>query len=490
MVFEAIIGLEVHIRLKTSSKMFCRCPNRVGAEPNSLTCPICLGYPGTLPVLNRRAVDLGAMLALAVGAEVRERSSFVRKSYFSADLPKGYQISQRDHPLAEGGSLGLSPGSPPIRLRQIQLEEDAAKVSSDGATGTSRLDFNRSGTPLAELVTEPDLRCASQAQDFLLSLRQLLWYTDTSDARMDLGEMRCDVNVSVRPHGSHELGPRTEVKNLNSFRQVKTAVELEIARQTRLLDAGGTTKRESRWLDAASGVTRRLRRKESSADYRYLPEPDLPALYMSSSRLRRLHGELPELPTERCRRFVKDLGLASEEAQSLTQTPWVAEYFEELVAAYPNQPKTAANWVKNELLTKARANETELRLRMPPARLAELLTQVDRGRLSRRAGKAVLEEMWLGTESALEVAKRLGLLQINDRATLSTWIDEVLDEHSVQVERFRAGKLQLLSFFIGQVLGKSKGSADPRVVRGMLEQRLLNASHNETDIDDSDETPS
>jgi aspartyl-tRNA(Asn)/glutamyl-tRNA(Gln) amidotransferase subunit B len=359
--YEAVIGLEVHVQLLTASKMFCRCPNRFGAAPNTLVCPVCLGYPGTLPVVNRHAVDLAVKLALALGCEVRERSVFARKNYFYPDLPKGYQISQFDRPLAEDGSLPLTLSEKRVRIERLHMEEDAGKLLHEapggGALpGESLVDFNRCGVPLVEIVSRPDMTSAAEAQDYLQTLHQVLLYTGTSDGNMEEGSLRCDANVSVRLVGEARLGTKAEVKNLNSFRNVARAIEYEIERQVTLLTGGGRVAQETRSFDANASVTRLLRSKEEAHDYRYFPEPDLPPLVLKPDRIAADVGELPELPWARRARFAQQYGLSAADARLLCADRELADYYEAAVAALPGDfreprgPKSIANWVMGEVL--------------------------------------------------------------------------------------------------------------------------------------------
>src|SRR5947199_4689195 len=349
--YEAVIGLEVHVQLLTASKMFCRCPNRFGAAPNTLVCPVCLGYPGTLPVANRHAVDLAVKLALALGCEVRPHSVFARKNYFYPDLPKGYQISQYDRPLAEDGSLPLTLAEKRVRIERLHMEEDAGKLLHEapggGALpGQSLVDFNRCGVPLVEIVSRPDMASAAEAQDYLQTLHQLLLYTETSDGNMEEGSLRCDANVSVRRRGETRLGTKTEVKNVNSFRNVARAIEHEIERQTAILESGGRVMQETRSFNADTGTTKLMRSKEEAHDYRYFPEPDLPPLVVAPERVAEIRAALPGLPWQRRASLVSRYGLPAADAQVLTGSRELADYYEAGVAALPRNPKGIANGVQ------------------------------------------------------------------------------------------------------------------------------------------------
>lgn len=477
MTWEAVIGLEVHVQLATRTKIFCRCANRFGAEPNTLVCPVCLGYPGTLPVLNGAAVDLAARLALALGCRVHAESFFARKNYFYADLPKGYQISQYDRPLAEGGELPLARHDKRLRLHRLHLEEDAGKLLHEapgGAAldGVSLVDFNRCGVPLVEIVSEPDLATPAEAEDSLRSLHQVLLYTGTSDGNLEEGSLRCDANVSLRPAGARALGTKVEIKNLNSFRNVARALEAEIARQGELLAAGATVVHETRGFDAERGVTWPLRGKEEAHDYRYFPEPDLPPLRLAAERLERLRAQLPELPWARRARFTETLGLPAADAAELAASPALADYFEATAALCAAAPRTVGNWVRNELLRELKERPGGLVRAPSPARLAALVDLVERGELSAAAAKSVLGALWEGDESPRAAMERLGLAQVRDDDRLVTWIEEVLAAHPESVAELRGGNVKVLSFLIGQVMKRSAGRADPKRVRALLAAAL------------------
>jgi aspartyl-tRNA(Asn)/glutamyl-tRNA(Gln) amidotransferase subunit B len=488
--WEAVIGLEVHVQLLTESKMFCRCPNRFGAPPNTLICPVCLGYPGTLPVINRHAVDLAAKLALALGCTVRERSVFARKNYFYPDLPKGYQISQFDQPLAEDGALPLTQHDKSVRIERLHLEEDAGKLLHEapggGALpGQSLVDFNRCGVPLVEIVSRPDMTGAAEAQDYLQTLHQLLLYTGTSDGNMEEGSLRCDANVSVRRRGESRLGTKAEVKNVNSFRNVARAIEHEIQRQIQVLEAGGRVVQETRTFDAAAGVTRAMRSKEEAHDYRYFPEPDLPPLVVAPERLDRLRAELPELPWERRARLAAQYDLPAADASVLTAARELADYYEAAAAAlpgHPKGPKAIANWVMTEVLRELKERKagpegiSELGRALPPARLAALVSLVDAGRISSSAAKEVFAAIWDSGEEPAAAVERLGLAQVSDTSQLERWIDETIEQNPAQVAQYQAGKLQIFGFLVGQVMKRSGGRAEPKAVQQLLRQALERAA--------------
>jgi aspartyl-tRNA(Asn)/glutamyl-tRNA(Gln) amidotransferase subunit B len=475
--YEAVIGLEVHVQLRTETKMFCRCPNRFGADPNTLVCPVCLGYPGTLPVPNHQAVDLAVRLALALGFEVRETSVFARKNYFYPDLPKGYQISQFDRPLAENGLVPLAQSGKQVRVERLHLEEDAGKLLHEapggGALpGQSLVDFNRCGVPLVEIVSRPDMSSASEAQDYLQTLHQLLLYTRTSDGNMEEGSLRCDANVSVRRRGETRLGTKAEVKNLNSFRNVARAIEHEIERQTALIESGGRVAQETRSFDAATGATRLMRSKEEAHDYRYFPDPDLPPLVVTAERREAIRAALPELPWQRRARLAAQYGLPAADAQVLTASRELADYYEAAVAALPANPKGIANWVQGEVLRDVKERKVELGATIAPERLAALVAMVDAGKISNSAAKEVFAAVAPTGDDPAAVVERLGLAQVSDSSQIERWIDEVIEQNPAQVAQYRAGKVQIVGFLVGQVMKRSGGRAEPKVVQQLMREML------------------
>jgi aspartyl-tRNA(Asn)/glutamyl-tRNA(Gln) amidotransferase subunit B len=477
MSWEPVIGLEVHVHLRTATKIFCRCENRFGAEPNSLICPVCLGYPGALPVLNREAVNLAVKLALALGCELQECSVFARKNYFYADLPKGYQISQYDRPIATGGHLPLSRSDRTIDIHRIHLEEDAGKLLHEAPGGAplpgqSLVDFNRCGVPLVEIVSEPDLRSAAEAQDYLQTLHQLLLYTETSDGNMEEGSLRCDANVSVRPAGAEALGTKAEVKNLNSFRNVARAVEFEIERQIGRLESGQEVVQETRSYDAAQGVTRPMRSKEEAHDYRYFPEPDLPPLIVSRERIESIESDLPEAPWAARARFERDYGLGPTDAAVLSATPQMAGYFEAAVSCHPGNPKGIANWVMTEVLREMKTSESSAEDALSPRKLGALVKLIDDGEISSSAAKDVFTAIWKGTEEPADAVRRLGLAQVRDEEEIRVWVGEVLAEHPEPVAQFLGGKGKAIGFLVGQVMKRSQGRADPQQAQSLLRESL------------------
>ncbi len=483
MSYEAVIGLEVHVQLLTATKMFCRCPNRFGAEPNTLVCPVCLGYPGTLPVANRHAIDLAIQLASALSARVNPRSVFSRKNYFYPDLPKGYQISQYDQPLAEEGLLPLSASDKVVRIERLHLEEDAGKLLHEAPGGgplhgRSLVDFNRCGTPLVEIVSRPEISSAAEAQDYLQTLHQLLLYTRTSDGNMEAGNLRCDANVSVRKVGDPVLGTRAEIKNLNSFKNLGRAIEHEIERQIEILEAGGRVVQETRSFDAETGTTRTLRSKEEAHDYRYFPEPDLPPLVIDDERRSALVAALPELPWVRRERLAEQYGLSAADAAQLTGSRELADYYEATLAALPDGEirqkgaKPAANWVMGEVLRELKSRKIGPEEALAPARLAALVAAIELGQISASAAKEVFVAIWDSGEEPTAAIERLGLGQISDTGQIDAWVREVIGEFPTQVAQLQGGKLQVLSFLVGQVMKRSAGRAQPPAVQRAMRRQL------------------
>jgi aspartyl-tRNA(Asn)/glutamyl-tRNA(Gln) amidotransferase subunit B len=470
--WELVVGLEVHVQLKTQTKIFCGCATSFGAAPNANTCPVCLGLPGALPVLNAESVRLAARASLAVGCTVQERSVFARKNYFYPDLPKGYQISQFDRPLATGGWLPVGDGRR-IGITRVHMEEDAGKSIHDRFAGWTAIDLNRAGTPLIEIVSEPDLRTTAEAREYLGRLKEILEYTDVSDANMEEGSLRVDANVSVRPRGSPTLGTKTEIKNMNSFSAVERAIDVEYARQVSLLESGARVVSQTLLWDAGAQAVRPQRSKEESHDYRYFPEPDLPALVLEESWIEALRGALPELPAGRRQRLVAAWGLAAADAGVLTATVALADYYEALAAAH-RDGKAAATWVMGDVL--AWLNERKLGIGefpLVPTTLAGLLDLVRDGVVSRTAARQVffvmLEER--GARPALVLADALGLRQVSDDGALQGWVDAVIAEHPDEVRRLLAGEQKLLGVLVGQVMKRSGGRADPKRVNQLLRDR-------------------
>jgi aspartyl-tRNA(Asn)/glutamyl-tRNA(Gln) amidotransferase subunit B len=468
MAWETVVGLEVHVQLLTRSKMFCGCSAAYGDPPNTNVCPVCLGLPGALPVPNERAVRLAVRAAFALGCTVQPRSIFARKNYFYPDLPKGYQISQFEEPLATGGRLEVvSPERGPftVGIKRLHLEEDSGKSFHDRVPGMTAVDFNRSGVPLIEIVSEPDLRSPAEARAYLTALKQVLRWIEVSDCNMEEGSLRVDANLSVRRAGE-QLGTRTEVKNVNSFSNVERALAFERDRQIALLESGGQVEQRTMTFDAASGEVRPMRSKEESHDYRYFPEPDLPPLVLPPSWL---EAELPELPAARRARFIRAYELPEIDAGVLTAARAVADYFEMVVSAGVGA-KEAANWVMNDLLALSGDGEA---LPVAAAKLAEVIRLVQGGQASRQAGRRVLAELVKEPDrSAAEVAAALGLIQVQDGSQIEAWLAETLAAHPAEVERCRRGETKLMGFLVGQVMKRSKGKADPKAVGAALEAAL------------------
>ncbi len=474
--YEMVIGLEVHVQLKTRSKAFCGCSANFGAPPNVNTCPVCLALPGALPVINAEAVRLAVRAALALDCTVNLTSVFARKNYFYPDLPKGYQISQYDQPLAVQGKLDvLVPGAEnatSIAITRLHMEEDAGKSIHDRFPGMTAIDLNRSGVPLVEIVSEPDMRSAAEAGAYLRMLKRVLEYADVSDVSMEEGSLRVDANVSARLHGADKLGTKTEVKNVNSFSAVERALESEFTRQCALLETGGMVRQETMIWDAARGTVRPARSKEESHDYRYFPDPDLPPLILHPEYVERLRRTMPELPHGLRTRFAADFHLSDSEIDVLTSSPALAAYFEGVARAH-GDAKSAANWVMGEV--SAALNDRGMKIERFPVHagaLAELLDLVRDGKLSHTAAKAVLANMIDTGRSASVAAAELGVIQVGDDAQLEAWIDEVLAAMPEEAARLRAGEKKLTGVIVGAVMKKSKGRADPKRVNALLAARF------------------
>jgi aspartyl-tRNA(Asn)/glutamyl-tRNA(Gln) amidotransferase subunit B len=476
--WEMVVGLEVHVQLKTATKAFCRCATSFGDAPNTNTCPVCLALPGALPVLNTQAVALATRAALALGCTVHPRSVFARKNYFYPDLPKGYQISQFDRPLATGGVLACSVGdrTTQVGITRVHMEEDAGKSIHDRFTAMTAIDLNRAGVPLVEIVSEPDIRSAAEAGAYLRQLKQILEYAEISDVSMEEGSLRVDANVSARRLGDPVLGTKTELKNLNSFSAVEKALEVEFARHVAVLEAGGRIEQMTLLWDAQAGVTRPARSKEGSHDYRYFPEPDLPPLVLSEAEIDGHRAALPELPAARRLRFREAFGLNAADAEVLTATRSLAEYFE-AVASTCGDGKAAANWVMGEVLAAANAAGTDLRhlsaqAPVEAARLAALIALVRAGTISNSAGKKVFAEMLTSADATpADIAARLDLIQVDDADQLAQWVDEVLAANPDEAARFVAGERKLQGVLVGLVMKKSSGRADPKRVNQLLAAR-------------------
>ena len=483
MGYEAVIGLEIHAQLLTATKIFCGCPTAFGAPPNAHTCPVCVGLPGALPVLNRKAVDLAVTAAVALGCEVQERSVFARKNYFYPDLPKGYQISQYEQPLALGGGVTLPArhrqgagdagyeAGKFVKLTRIHMEEDAGKSLHEGFADSERktyLDYNRSGVPLIEIVSEPDMRSAEEAAAFFETLRQILLWLGVNDGNMDEGSLRCDANVSIRRHGETRLGTKTEVKNVNSFRYLEKAIQYEIGRHIDVIDHGGRIVQETRLFDAAQGKTYSMRSKEEAHDYRYFPEPDLPPLTIDAERRERIISALPELPDARRRRFIEQYALPEYDAALLTQTRGVADYFEE-TARQSGTPKAASNWVMGEVLRNMKERAIDIAaVPIAPSALAGLIKIVEQGTISSTVAKDVFAKMYDTGRAAADIVQAEGLAQISDTSSLAPIVERVIAGNADVVAEIRAGKDRKFQFLVGQVMKETKGKGDPKLVTDLM----------------------
>ncbi len=464
-MLEPTIGLEIHIQLQTRSKMFCSCKNSYGDPPNTNICPVCLGHPGTLPVLNWEAVKLATKLALALNCKVNMESYFARKNYFYPDLPKGYQITQYKNPLAEDGFIELRNGKK-IRIERLHIEEDSGKSihTEDGTL----IDFNRCGVPLAEIVTKPDISSPEEALFFLQFLRKIAVYTGVSDADMEKGNMRCDANLSLKQEGSKKMGTKTEVKNLNSFKFLSKALKYEIQRQKKILEQGGKIHLETRGFDSKKGVTFLMRSKEEAHDYRYFPEPDLPPLKLADSFIQEIKNSMPELHWQKEERFMREFGLDRKTAEVLCAEKEIGNFFEETVKFY-GKPKELANWTKTEVLELWNQG-----LKIRPESLGTLLKIVDDGKLSRLKAKEVLEEMASSGKSPEIIMEERELSQISDEKKLRVTVEEIIKENPDKVEKYRKGKKGLMGFFIGEAMKRTEGRANPKLLNKILGEALKN----------------
>ncbi len=478
--YEPVIGLEVHVQLKTKTKAFCRCSTQFGNPPNSNTCPVCLGLPGALPVLNRAARDLAVRAALALACKIQERSIFARKNYFYPDLPKGYQISQYELPLALAGALEIEVegAKKTIGITRVHMEEDAAKNLHEGFADSDRwsyIDYNRCGMPLIEIVSEPDIRTPAEAYSYLTTLKQVLEYTDVSDCNMEEGSLRCDANVSVRLRGAPKFGTKVEAKNLNSFRYLAHALEYEIERQIGVLEAGGSITQETRLWNVAAGRTESMRSKEMAHDYRYFPDPDLLPLVVTSEMVKAAQAEMPELPTAKRDRFVAKHGISAYDAGVLTSTQALAGYFEAVVAAGAN-PKAAAGWISVELLRRLKDSEKSIEnCPVSAAALAELLGIVERGEITAASGKKVFAEMFDTGKKAAEIIAAGGMAQISDTSAIEAIARAVVAKSPDNVAKFKSGNEGVFKFFVGQVMRETKGQANPQIVNDILRRVLAEA---------------
>lgn len=478
MKYEAVIGLEVHTELQTKTKIFCSCRTSFGADPNTNVCPVCLGLPGVLPVLNKKVLEYAVRAGLALNCEISRFSKFDRKNYYYPDLPKNFQTSQFDLPICEHGYLDVEVEGEKrrIRITRAHMEEDAGKLVHHGTSITdsdySMVDYNRTGTPLLEIVSEPDMRSAKEAVAYMEKMRAILQYVGISDCRMEEGSLRCDANVSVRPVGQKELGTKTEIKNINSFKGVERAIEYEAMRQAELLEDGGKVVQETRTWDEKEGVTKSMRTKEEANDYRYFPEPDLVPFTVSDEYIENIRKSLPELPDARKERYMKEFGLSSEDAVFMTNDKATADYFEAAVDAGAD-PKACVNWLMGEFASQLSTDGIEIaKAPVSAENLAALLKLISKGTISGKIAKKVFATMWKEGGNPEEIVKAQGLVQISDTAELSKLVDEVVGKNPKAVEDFKAGKKKAVGALVGQIMKATKGKANPRVINELLNKKL------------------
>jgi len=476
-MYEVVIGLEAHVHLKTETKVFCGCSGEFGKEPNSQTCPVCLGFPGSLPALNKVALSYAIKAALALDCKVQEYTKFDRKNYFYPDLPKNYQISQYDLPLSKDGFLDISLDGTTKRIgiRRVHMEEDAGKLIHKEQI--SLVDFNRTGIPLLEIVSEPDINSSAEAYEYLTALKSILEYLDVSDCDMEKGSLRCDANISIRKKGAGDLGVKTELKNMNSFKAVKDALVFEIKRQSELLDAGESIIQETRLWDAKESKTFSMRTKEQAQDYRYFPEPDLPPFIIKEDEIEGIRKAIPELPRQKLLRFIRDYGLSEYDAKILVLSKKDADYAESCIKTYQNKDKKIiVNWLIGPLFSEANKRNCGISdLKVSPKELAELIGFVESQEISNLSAKSVLTGMINTAKSASIIIKEKNLIQISDSDTLVAIAQEVIKENQKSVNDYKQGKISALMFLVGQVMKKSQGKANPKVVQEILKRRLGNA---------------
>jgi aspartyl-tRNA(Asn)/glutamyl-tRNA(Gln) amidotransferase subunit B len=475
MRYEAVIGLEVHAQMLTETKIFCGCSTIFGSEPNTQACPVCIGMPGVLPVLNKKALEFAIKTGLAMNCKISPYSRFARKNYFYPDLPKGYQISQYELPICEHGYIEIvvDGGIKKIGITRIHMEEDAGKNIHGDEGNYSFVDLNRAGVPLMEIVSEPDIRSPREAVEYMKKLRTILRYLGVCDGNMEQGSLRCDANVSVRPIGQKEYGIRTEVKNINSFRFVEKALDYEIRRQIKVLEDGGKIAQETRLWDSTRGITESMRGKEEAHDYRYFPEPDLVPITVNQKWIDEIKKSLPELPDIKRERFVSEYGLPEHDADFLTSEKPLADWFEEAVKL-GGQPKTVSNWIMSDLLRLLNAeNKSIEECPLKPKQLVGMLKLIENGTISGKIAKTVFEEMYRTSKNAEVIVGEKGLVQISDAGAIDKSIDEVIAKHPKEVERFRSGEEKLIGFFVGQVMKLTKGKANPQMVNELLKKKLL-----------------
>lgn len=475
MSYEPVIGLEVHVQLNTKSKAFCGCTTEFGGAPNAQTCPVCLGFPGVLPVLNKDALKGALKVALALNCQICDLIKFDRKNYFYPDLPKNFQISQYDKPLSYGGHLDIriNGAIKRIRIRRVHLEEDTGKLMHEEGVNVSLIDFNRSGIPLLEIVSEPDINSPEEAYSYLTTLKSILQYLEVSDCDMEKGSLRCDANISARKKGESVLGVKTEIKNMNSFKNVKEALEYEFERQVNILEAGDKIVQETRLWEPKRAITASMRSKEEAHDYRYFPEPDLVPFILSVEEINAVKDSLPELPEARKERFVKTYGLPDYDAAVLTQDKQLADFFESCTKHY-DKPKTISNWMMGNILAYLNEQGLEIKdIKLTPQNLAGLLKEIDSGKISGKMAKDILTEMLRTGKDARGIIEEKGLLQISDIAELEKFADEALAENKKSVEDYLKGKENAIMFLVGQVMKKTKGKANPAMINEILKRKLL-----------------
>jgi aspartyl-tRNA(Asn)/glutamyl-tRNA(Gln) amidotransferase subunit B len=474
MEFETVIGLEVHAQLLTDTKIFCSCSTKFGGAPNSHTCPVCLGMPGVLPVLNKKVVEYAMKMALATNCRINKSCSYARKNYFYPDLPKGYQISQYAYPLAEFGHvmLDVDGAQKKIGITRIHMEEDAGKLIHDEHNPVSYVDLNRTGVPLIEIVSEPDMRSPEEAADYLKRLHEILVYLEICDGNMEEGSFRCDANVSIRPMGQKEFGTRAELKNMNSFRNVQRALEYEVKRQQYLVENGGKVVQETRLWDDAQGVTNSMRSKEEAHDYRYFPDPDLVPVIVDNAWVEMVRKELPELPLVKRERFIKDYQIPAYDAGVLTSDKALAYYYEEVVNLC-SKPKQASNWVMGDVLRFLNEEKRDVRTcPITPAALAEMIRLIEDGTISGKMAKDIVEEMYKTGKDPKAIIAEKGMVQITDEDALSAAIQKIMDANPNQLKDYRGGKDKLFGFFVGQVMKATQGKANPQIVNDLLKKML------------------
>lgn len=478
MEYEAVIGLEIHAQLLTDSKAFCSCSTRFGAQPNMNTCPICQGMPGTLPVFNRRALEFTIKMALACNCQINEFSRFARKNYYYPDLPKNYQISQYELPISEHGWVMVETERGPrkIGITRIHMEEDAGKLVHDEFKPVSYVDLNRTGVPLIEIVSEPDIRSPEEAASYLKTLHSVLVYLRICDGNMEEGSFRCDANVSLRPLGTTALGTKTELKNMNSFRNVQRGLQYEIERHTDVLRDGGRIVQETRLFDPVTGSTVSMRSKEQAHDYRYFPDPDLLPLHVPEEWVDEIRQTLPELPAEKKERFISEFGIPSYDAGVLTASRELAEYFEEVVKSF-NNPKSVSNWIMTEFMRALKADEKSFsQIFVKPSQLASLLEMIEEGKISGKIAKTVFDDMWASGEDPAKIVQEKGLMQVSDTSELENIILQILKDNPNEVSKYLSGKTQVMGFFVGQAMKASKGKANPGMLNKLLAEQLSKLS--------------